>query len=103
MPQLEGDLKEEILEILRAVPYSTAVKVAGSKFQESGLPYIFFTCRDLGGRAVWIELKKPGEKARKLQEYKIRRLRRAGAVAVVVDSVKEVWMMLDDLGVRRVA
>lgn len=99
----ETDLKEEILEILRAVPYSAAVKVAGNAFQESGLPDIFFTCRDLAGRAVWIELKKPGEKARKLQAYKIRHFRRAGAVAVVVDSVKEVWMMLDDLGVRRVA
>jgi len=99
----ESDLKEEILAILKAVPYSVAVKVAGSKFQESGLPDIFFTCRDLGGRAVWVELKKLGEKARKLQEYKIKRLRRAGAVAVVVDTVKDVWIMLDDLGVRRVA
>ena len=100
MPKQESDLKEEILGILRSVPDSYVVKVAGNSFQESGLPDIFFTCRRLKGRAVWLELKKPGEKPRKLQYYKLERLANAGACGYVIESTHDVWGVLELLGLR---
>ena len=96
----ETDLKEDILEVLKKVPDSVAIKIAGNAFQESGLPDILFTCSAIGGRAIVLELKKPGEEPRKLQEYKIAKFSRAGAYACVVQSLSEVLVILEYLGVR---
>ena len=89
------------MELLRTVPSSEVVKIKGGSAQESGLPDILFTCRALGGRAVWIEVKAPGEKPRKLQAYKLERWRRAGAISLVVHSVDELFTRLPTMTTRK--
>ena len=99
MARQETDITADIVELLEAVPESEVVKLKGGAAQESGLPDLLFTCAALGGRAVWIEVKKPGETPRKLQGYKLDRWRRAGCVAVSVTSVGHVEAMLGHLRV----
>jgi len=53
----------------------------------SGIPdyYILFN-----GNTLWLELKKTGAKARPLQEYTLKQLRRAGAQTLVTDDFETV-------------
>lgn len=96
----KNGIKEEVMELLGSVPDSVVIKVKGGAAQESGLPDFYFTCAALGGRSVWIELKQLGEGPKKLQGYKLDRLRRAGAVAETCHSVVEVEQLLSRLGVQ---
>ncbi len=61
-------------------------KIHGGPMQHAGLPdlYVLFA-----GRSIWLEVKQPSGHTSKLQEIEIQRLRRAGAVACVVTSVRE--------------
>ena len=43
-----------------------------------------------GGKIVFVELKAPGEKARKLQEYRHKQLRRLGFRVEIIDSIEGV-------------
>jgi hypothetical protein len=92
-------ITSEVKTLLESVQDSAVVKIKGGSAQESGLPDFIFTCAALKGRAVWIEVKSPGRKPRKLQSYKIRRFWRAGALAWVVQSVDELRILLNHLGV----
>ncbi len=83
-----------VMALLRTVPDSVVVKVKGGCAQESGLPDVYFTCAALAGRSVWIEVKAPGERLRRLQRYKLDRLRQAGAFTSVVHSLAEVEALL---------
>ena len=42
------------------------------------------------GKALWIEVKRPGQRPTKLQMYRLKRLKRAGAVAFWTDNVQKV-------------
>lgn len=98
----KGGITSEVKSLLNSVPDSAVVKIKGGAAQESGLPDFLFTCAALGGRAVLIEVKRPGEEPRKLQAYKLRRFWRAGALAYAVRSVDEVRILLSHLGVLTV-
>ena len=42
------------------------------------------------GKALWIEVKRPGEKPSELQRYRLKRLKKAGAVAFWTDNLDKV-------------
>ena len=47
------------------------------------------------GQHIWVELKAPGKKPRKMQDYRIEQLRRHGAVAVWFDDAEECIQFLE--------
>ena len=50
------------------------------------------------GRHIWIEFKAPGEKPRKIQDYRHAQLRRHGAEVYVIDNAVEGVALLTRLG-----
>lgn len=61
----------------------------------SGIPD-FYLIWD--GHCAWIELKKTGEVATKLQAYTLSRLKRAGAITLSTDNFKDVVRLINALG-----
>lgn len=68
------------------------LKVAGGQFQRPGIPDVLCV---KNGRAVFLEVKRPGNKPTPLQLVVIDELRAAGAVAEVVYSKPEAEGVLD--------
>ena len=62
-------------------------KLHGGPQQQAGLPDLL-AIKD--GQAYWFECKRPGEKATKIQEYMLGKLREAGCLVAVVSSVDEI-------------
>lgn len=50
------------------------------------------------GRTVYIEAKRPGEKARPLQIHRIEQLKRQGIEAYVIDDPNRLWTYLNPPG-----
>lgn len=50
-----------------------------------------------GGRCVFVELKRPGEHPRKLQEIRMKQLRRLGFKTYVADSYMQVDKLLSEV------
>lgn len=95
----KGGITDRCRELLRSVPRSKTVKLKGGAAQESGLPDFLFVCAALGGRAVFVEVKQPGEEPRKLQRYKLDEFKDAEAITAVVHSVDELELLLQHLHV----
>ena len=69
----------------------------GSIYQSSGIPDLI-ACVD--GRFVGIEVKREkGNTTSKIQEYKLRKIKEAGGVAIVARSVEDVKQALKEGGV----
>jgi len=85
-PPLEKTITRNILKYLNNLPNCYARKVHGGKYQ-SGFPDIV-CCRD--GVAVFIEVKRPGNVATKLQEYELEKWCSAGAITIIAYSVEDV-------------
>lgn len=66
-------------------------KFHGSPFQRRGTPDLLVVKE---GQAYFFEVKKLGQEASKLQEYRIRQIRTAGAVAVVAYGWSDVQRIL---------
>jgi len=62
------------------------MKIAGGPMQRTGIPDLLAV---IDGRAVFLEVKRPGNKATKLQLHRIAELRGAGATAEVVTNWNE--------------
>ena len=91
---LERDLQPEIIEYLESKG-AYVLKTHVSSFQKQGEPDI--TCCYLG-RYIAFELKRDEkEKARKLQEYKMKLIRKAGGIAMRVDNIKQVEEVLYEI------
>ena len=91
---LERDLQPEIIEYLEKMG-AYVLKTHVSSFQKQGEPDI--TCCYLG-RYIAFELKRDEkEKAKKLQEYKMKCIRRAGGIAMRVDNIKQVEEVLYEI------
>jgi hypothetical protein len=102
-PKRETPIAMDILKLLDRVPDQFSFKVHGSRMQRSGVPDIYFTCREISGRSVWFEVKRPdGPGPTKLQSYTMGLLQRAGAESVVVRSVAEVqrWLVEHGCSIR---
>ena len=50
------------------------------------------------GRYACVELKAPGEKPRKLQELRMKQLKKLGFRTYVVDSIQKIGDILDEIG-----
>lgn len=50
------------------------------------------------GRCAFVELKAPGEKPRKLQELRMKQLKKLGFRTYVVDSIPKIGDILDEIG-----
>lgn len=85
MPK-EKNIVAAILRALRERGY-WAVKLHGGPYQVAGLPDVL-AIKD--GRAAWVEVKQPGERATPIQEATIEKLRQAGCLAFVATSANEV-------------
>jgi Holliday junction resolvase len=58
----------------------------------AGIPDLY-ACRH--GKSYWFEVKAPGGRVSKIQEYELGQLRAAGANASVVRSIEDVKIALD--------
>ena len=91
--RLDSKLQSDILCDLRSFgKYCECFKV--EKTSDNGTPDIFFTTKLTG--PIFIETKRSGEKARKLQEVRIKRLRECG-MKTFVCSEWEGWIQIKDL------
>ena len=91
---LERDLQPEIIEYLEMMG-AYVLKTHVSSFQKQGEPDV--TCCYLG-RYIAFEIKRDEkEKARKLQEYKMKCIRKAGGIALRVDNLKQVEEVLYEI------
>lgn len=68
------------------------MKNHGSAYSVKGLPDVL-AIRD--GRAVWMEVKRPGEEPTRIQEHRMRELRAAGCPVAVVHSAGEARGVLE--------
>ncbi len=64
----------------------------GATMMIAGLPDL---CIVLEGRAIFVEVKRPGGKPTKLQEHRMQEIRNAAGVCGVVTSLEELRAMLD--------
>ena len=68
------------------------VKIRKGPYQRSGLPDLHITwC----GRSIWLEVKRPGKKATKLQRHILEEIQKAGGYTGIVSSVEELRKFLD--------
>ena len=90
----ESDLQRRVLQWLNSVG-AYAINIHGHEMQESGIPDILFCMKGLFGA---IELKMPGNKPSKLQEYHMERIDKAGGVAFVAYSLEQVQAVMVQVG-----
>ena len=87
----EAAIVYRIMEKLRRLPQTKALKLHGSVFGERGTPDIHVTRQ---GRSYWLEVKQPGCKPTLLQVHRLKQWKDAGATAAVVHSWEEVRELL---------
>lgn len=87
MAQTETGLTRAILRYLNQTKNCHAIKLHADATQGKGHPDIF-ACVD--GRAVLIEVKRPGEQPTLIQRYALGKWQHAGATVVVATSLKDV-------------
>ena len=89
---LEKDIVKSIMKYLKTVPLCFCWKEHGGMYGTAGIPDII-ACVD--GRFYAFEVKTETGKATELQKATIRKIQRAGGMAVIVRSVSEVRAVLD--------
>lgn len=80
--QSESKIVCAVIRELVARGYWTT-KIHGGPYQRAGIPDVL-AVKD--GRALWVEVKRPGEKPTKIQEHVMAGLRAAGCVVIVASS-----------------
>lgn len=90
MRRSETHLVREIVAELRARGLY-ARKIHSSGYQGAGLPDVHAIA---GGRAVWLEVKRPGHSPTRIQARTLEELAQAGAIAGTVHSVDEALELL---------
>lgn len=81
---LEKSIVKNIKKMIeREYPDSFIFKTHGGPFQRAGIPDLI-GC--INGRFVAIEVKQPGKKATKLQEYTLGLIKKAGGISFVSDD-----------------
>lgn len=89
---LEKDIVKAIMKYLKTVPRCFAWKEHGEMYGTAGIPDII-ACVD--GRFYGFEVKTETGKPTGLQEATIRKILKAGGVAVIVRSVDEVRAVIE--------
>jgi hypothetical protein len=91
----ESAIQKAIKDYLNSLPYVRAVNVHGGKYGNNGEPDIDCSFR---GRTVKIEVKKPGEKPKPIQQRVMNMWRKTGAIVFVATSKEEVKEKLEWYG-----
>lgn len=87
MKKEETKLRNRIIQALEEkFPGGYFRHTHGNPFQHVGLPDIF-GC--INGRYLGIEVKNPGEKAKRIQELELQSIEKAGGVTGVATSIPE--------------
>ena len=87
----EADIVKAIMKFLKTLPNCFAWKEHGGMYGTAGIPDII-AC--IGGKFYGFEVKTDIGKPTKLQESTIRKINKAGGIAVVVRSVDDVKSIL---------
>lgn len=95
--QPEGKLAARVKQALEAEGALVYNIHGGDGFQEAGIPDLLVCWR---GHFIGLELKR-GSVTSKLQEWQIRRIRKAGGTAEVVTSVEDALAVLAKLERKR--
>lgn len=101
----ESDVQSAVLDYLRRVVKAQAIRYNSGAMQESGPHARYVSFNDApghsdiagtlpGGRAFYIEVKRPGQKATPKQAAFLARMASAGALVGVVHSVDELIALL---------
>jgi 3-mercaptopyruvate sulfurtransferase SseA len=91
MPPLEKVIVSRVLKAARGLGW-WATKMHGNQYMLAGLPDVL--CLK-GGRAAWLEVKRPGEGPTKVQEHRMRELAGAGCPVAVVRSEDDAKRFLE--------
>lgn len=86
-PKSEATITKEIMAALRVRGW-LVYKIHGGPYQSIGLPDLLSISP--AGRHMWVEVKKPGGKPTKIQDYRIAELEENYAEVLVVSSAEEV-------------
>lgn len=89
-PPLEKTIVAKVMETARRLGWWT-MKNHGSHFSLRGLPDVLAI---KGGKAVWMEVKRPGEEPTKIQEHRMRELMAAGCPCTTVRSAGDAMEFL---------
>jgi hypothetical protein len=90
---LESSIVQSILRWLNKQPGVKAEKTHGGRYGKAGKPDITGCVR---GRRFELEVKRPGNKATKLQMKTLQEWKEAGAIVAVVTSVEEAREILQE-------
>lgn len=90
----ESTITKNILNYLRTIPGCFAWKEHGGGYSQAGIPDII-CCYN--GKFVAFEVKAPGGRVSKLQEYTMEQINKAGGTAVKVTSLTDVIKVLEAL------
>lgn len=82
---LESQIQRRVLNYLATFRDSMAIKII--RTNTNGTPDVVFMWK---GKCIWIELKRPGQKPRPLQQAVARRITRAGCSVYTATSIKDV-------------
>ena len=85
--QPEARIAARILSYLRSLPNSWWIKTHGGAYGRRGIPDLI-GC--IHGRFYALEIKRPGQKARPLQEHVLNEIADAGGIVAVVTSKEDV-------------
>ena len=88
---LEKSVCNRITRFLKALPDCWYMRTEGGPYGRKGVPDIVGCLR---GKMFALEVKRPGGKATELQLHELKRIRDAGGMAAVVESVNEVKEIL---------
>lgn len=97
MPENEGELRDEVLALLKQF-HLPHFKHWGGPLSKAGIPDIYITLP--GGRACWIELKGPKGKPTPEQLEFIAEHSRGDALCFFAYSIEAVIVTLADAGVE---
>lgn len=90
-PPLEKTIVARVIEQARGMGFWT-MKNHGSAYSVKGLPDVLVI---KGGRAAWMEVKRPGQHPTRVQEHLMRQLSAAGCPVCVVHSAADARHFLE--------
>lgn len=90
---LEKTIVAKVLAQCRGMGF-WAMKIHGNAFTAAGVPDVLAV---KGGRAFWMECKRPGEEPTKVQVHRMRELASAGCPVAVVTSAADARHFLENV------
>lgn len=92
---LESDIEKQLVRHIEQMGGKAL------KFISPGMAGVPDRCVFLNGQTYFVELKAPGRKLRPLQEYRKKQLEGLGFKVFVVDSMKSLGVMINEIKNRK--